>query len=134
MVTYPPFSVLPNRPSSATPARPLLGGPSWRVAQLVAALCVLSLADLFFTIWAHHYTPFHECNPLARALLEHDAIEGLVLMKVALTGLGAGIFWHLRRHGQAEAALWALDGLYVLLALRWSDYTALTMTLGVAGI
>ena len=134
MVTYLPFPALLSRPAPATQARPLLGGPSWRVGHLVAALWVLSLADLAFTIWAHRYTPFHEANPLARALLEQDAIAGLILMKVLLTGLGAGIFWRLRRHGRAEAALWALDGLYVLLALRWSDYTAGTMTLGFTGV
>ena len=137
MVTFPPFQLRPCTALGATPplpARPLFGGPSWRVGQLVAALCVLSLADLFFTIWAHRYTPFHEGNPLARALLERDAIAGLVLFKAALTALGAGIFWRLRRHLRAEVALWALDGVYVMLALRWSDYTAVTMSLGISSL
>lgn len=106
---------------------------TWRVLQLVAVLWVLSLADLFFTLWAHLYTPFHEVNPIARALLEGGALAGLVAMKVSLTAFGAGIFWGLRRHGRAEAALWLVVGAYVLLALRWSAYTSAAIALGVGG-
>ena len=100
---------------------------TWRVAQLIAALWVLSLADLFFTLWAHHFTPFNELNPIARALLESQSFAGLVVMKLGLTGVGAGIFWYLRRYARAEVALWALVGVYVLLALRWSNYTVAAM-------
>ncbi len=138
MATSLPFRFFPRTASPAAspdvpPARPLLGGPTCRVAHLVATLCILSLADLCFTIWAHRYTDFLEANPIARLLLERNAIAGLVLMKVALTAFAAGIFWRLRRHGRAEAALWAMDAVYVLLMLRWSDYTAATMTLGYVG-
>jgi hypothetical protein len=100
---------------------------TWRVAQLIAALWVLSIADLLFTLWAHHFTPFNEVNPLARALLQSQSFAGLVAMKLGLTGLGAGIFWHLRRYARAEAVLWTLVGVYVLLALRWSNYTVEAM-------
>ena len=100
---------------------------TWRVAQLIAALWVLSLADLFFTLWAHQFTPFNELNPIARALLESQSFVGLVVMKLGLTGVGAGIFWYLRRYARAEVALWALVGVYVLLALRWSNYTVAAM-------
>ena len=102
----------------------------WRVAQLIAALWVLSLSDLFFTLWAHRFTDFNELNPLARALLDSRSFFGLVAMKLGLTALGAGIFWHLRRYARAEAALWALVGVYVLLALRWSNYTVAAMAIG----
>jgi hypothetical protein len=99
----------------------------WRVAQLIVALWVLSLADLCFTIWAHHFTPFVEENPLARALLDSQSFASLVAMKVGLTGLGAVIFWCLRRYAKAELALWLLVGVYVLLAVRWSNYTVEAM-------
>ena len=115
-ITAAPADLL-DRPLDFTSRRP------WRVAQLIIALWVLSLADLFFTIWAHHFTPFIEVNPLARALLERQSFAGLVAMKVGLTGVGAAIFWCLRRYAKAELALWLLVGVYVLLALRWSSYT-----------
>ena len=99
----------------------------WRVAQLIVALWVLSIADLLFTIWAHRFTSFNELNPLGRVLLESQSFIGLVSMKVGLTAVGAGIFWYLRRYARAEAALWVLVGLYFLLALRWSDYTVAAM-------
>jgi hypothetical protein len=106
------------------------GGRAWRVGQLVAMLWVLSLADLFFTIWAHRFTAFHEVNPVARGLLEHHWLVGLVLMKLTLTYIGATIFWRLRDHRRAEAALWSLVGAYILLALRWSAYTSTAIALG----
>ena len=112
----------------------LLGRPydferrrTWRVAQLIALLWVLSIADLLFTLWAHWFTPFNELNPIARALLNSQSFAGLVVMKVGLTGVGATIFWYLRRYAKAELALWALVGVYVLLAWRWSDYTTAAM-------
>jgi hypothetical protein len=115
-ITVAPADLLDRRPDFAS-RRP------WRVAQLIAALWVLSLADLFFTLWAHQFTPFNELNPLARALLDSQSFAGLVVMKVGLTGVGAAIFWCLRRYAKAELALWLLVGVYVLLALRWSNYT-----------
>ena len=79
--------------------------------------------QLLFTIWAHRCTPFHELNPLARALLAQNSLGGLVLFKIALTAFGTGIFWRLRDHGRAEAALWGVVCVYVALAVRWSNYT-----------
>jgi hypothetical protein len=102
-----------------------------RVGELIVILCALSLCDLLFTLWAHRWTPFEEGNPIARILLNNELILPLVMMKVGLTGLAAWIFWHLRRHGRAEAALWGVVALYVLLAVRWSDYTSSIMLLGV---
>jgi len=95
-----------------------------RVAELLIVVCILSLADLIFTVWAHVVTPadFIEVNPLARDLLGHG-IFGLVVMKLALTGLGVGIFWRLRRYLRAEAALWVLALVYVMLTFRWNSYT-----------
>jgi hypothetical protein len=93
-----------------------------RVVHLLSVLWVLSMADLFFTVWAHRFTPFHEANPLARALLNTPA--ALVAFKLFLTATGSTIFWRLRPHGRAEAGLWAVVAAYVLLTIRWSQYTA----------
>jgi hypothetical protein len=102
---------------------------SRRVLELVLVLWLLSMADLVFTIWAHHFTAFHEVNPIARALLVQEMVVAVVLFKLALTALGTLIFWWLRHHTQAEVAMWALVAVYVILTVRWSNYTIITATI-----
>ena len=93
------------------------------MSHLLVLLCFLSLVDLSFTLWAQQFTPFLELNPIARRLLHQHDVAGLVLMKLSLTAIGATIFWRLRSHARAELALWGLVAIYVLLTLRWSNYT-----------
>ena len=112
------------------PIRWIDGCRARRVAELIAVLWLLSLADLVFTIWAELFTPFCELNPLAAHLLHHGRITALIAGKVALTGLGAAIFWRLRRHARAELALWLVVMVYVVLTIRWSDYTNQVIALG----
>ena len=100
-----------------------------RVAQGICVLWLLSLSDLLFTLWAHIFTPFHELNPLAKALLDGDQVVTLVLLKLVSTTVGATIFWRLREHGRAEIGLWLVVSAYVLLAFRWSSYTVGVMAL-----
>jgi hypothetical protein len=101
------------------------------MGELLGILWMLSLADLFFTLWAHRFTSFYEANPIARAMLSAGAIGALILFKLSLTLIGSGIFWRARRHARAELALWAIVGVYVLLMFQWSDYTygAVMMTM-----
>jgi hypothetical protein len=94
-----------------------------RVVPLLTALWALSLADLYFTLWAHHYTPFMELNPLARWMLLSGSIGLLVAYKVSLTGVAATVFWRLRRYARAELALWLIVVVYIMLALQWANYT-----------
>ena len=108
------------------------GSRARRVTQGIAILWVLSMSDLFFTLWAHTFTPFDEMNPLAAALLNQGLFGMLVTMKVGLTFLGATIFWRLRGHGRAELAMWAVVIVYVLLTIRWSGYTVGVMALSTA--
>jgi hypothetical protein len=108
------------------------GARTRRTLELLVILWVLALCDLFFTIWAHIFTPFRELNPLADQLLQHDRIFWLVVGKVALTGLGSAIFWRLRRHTRVELALWAVVIVYVFLTFRWSGYTTEVLAIGQA--
>jgi len=64
-----------------------------RVAELLIVVCILSLADLIFTVWAHVVTPadFIEVNPLARTSWG-IGIFGLVVMKLALTAWASASF------------------------------------------
>ena len=114
----------------ALPTRWGEGSRARRVSQGIGVLWVLSLSDLFFTLWEHTFTPFDELNPLAAVLLDQGLFGMLVVFKIGLTFLGATIFWRLRGHWRAEAAMWACVIMYVLLALRWSSYTVGVMALG----
>jgi hypothetical protein len=98
-----------------------------RVAELIGILWMLSMADLFFTLWAHFFTPFYELNPVASYMLHRNLVPSLILFKLVVTAIGTQIFWRLRTHGRAELALWAVVGVYVMLAVRWSTYTASAM-------
>jgi hypothetical protein len=112
---------------------PLIDGArTRRTVELLVILWVLALCDLFFTIWAHIFTPFCELNPLAEQLLQRNKIAWLVAGKVALTGLGTAIFWRLRRHTRVELALWAVVLVYVALTFRWSGYTTEVLAMGSA--
>jgi hypothetical protein len=94
-----------------------------RMVCLVVVLWTLALADLFFTLWAHFFTPFYEMNPIARALLTPDYLPVLVLLKLELTAFGCTVFWRLRHRTSSEFAVWGVVLVYLLLAVRWSDYT-----------
>jgi uncharacterized protein DUF5658 len=110
------------------------GSRARRVTQGIAILWLLSLSDLFFTLWAHTFTPFDELNPIAAALLDQGFFGILVTVKLGLTFIGASIFWYLRGHGRAEIAMWAVVLAYLLLAIRWSSYTAGVMALAGAAV
>jgi hypothetical protein len=102
---------------------------SRRVAELIGIVWFLSLIDLFFTLWAHFCTSFHELNPLASYMLKQNLVPSLILFKLVVTAFGTLVFWRIRNYGRAEVALWALVGVYVMLAVRWSAYTTSAMAL-----
>ena len=97
--------------------------PSRRTGELLLAVWLLSLADLFFTIWAHLFTPFREMNPIAGVMLGRGLIPSLIIYKLTVTLLGTAIFWRVRHDSKARFALWGVVMVYVLLAIRWGDYT-----------
>ena len=106
----------------ATPIHFIFSVRHRRVLELLGVLWLLSLADLFFTIWAHRFTAFDELNPIAQAMLSHGTLGALVLFKVLMTGMGTMIFWSVRSHGRAELGLWMIVLVYVALTIRWSHY------------
>ncbi|MFN4244139.1 MAG: DUF5658 family protein [Tepidisphaerales bacterium] len=106
------------------------GGASWwaptragRMAFLLAVLWVLSLADLYFTLWAHRWTPFVEGNPLAAKLLGSGMIVSVVLLKLTTTAAASCLFWRVRHYARAEAALWLVVLGMLVLAVLWKQYT-----------
>lgn len=90
-----------------------------RVIILLVMLFIMSITDLFFTLWAHYIRHFQELNPFAKLLLDNHAIFPLVISKICLTSLGIMIFWSLRRYLRAEVGLWLCIILYTALTIRW---------------
>ena len=101
-----------------------------RTIALIALIWLLALADLFFTMWAHQFTPFFELNPLARPFIQHNEMLLLALVKVFSTGISTGIFWVLRRHARAEWGLWVSVLIYFALMVRWNHYTDQILAMG----
>ena len=101
-----------------------------RMLVLMAALWLLSLADLAFTIWAHLCTPLYEANPIANTLLQHNDLGGLIAFKAATNLLGCWLLWQARDNARAEVALWGLVGVFILLLFRWSAYTSGALAMG----
>lgn len=107
-----------------------------RCFVLMVMIWVLSGADLFFTVWAHQFTPFVEGNPVAamlfqgmpgggeagvdRPLADYAAVGGLKLVTLVA---GTWILWPLRRTVQAEVGLWVLLVAFGYLMGLWSSYT-----------
>jgi hypothetical protein len=119
----------PSRASSMTlPAslRWLCDARSRRAGAMLGTLWVLALADLFFTIWAHRFPrfAFGEMNPIAAAMLGKGLVTSLVIYKLTVTLFAHDIFWRLRTNRRAQLALLAMVIVYVMLAVRWSEYTA----------
>lgn len=102
-----------------------------RALELLGILWLLAMADLLFTLWAHLYTPFHELNPWAGALLAHHKLAALAVMKILLTAGGTAILWRFRKSVSAQIAIWVVVLAYVVLMFRWSDYTTQILGLGI---
>lgn len=94
-----------------------------RISELLIVLWTFSMADLFFTLWAHRFTPFIELNPFAGALLGNNLVASVVLYKLTLMLFATTIFWRTRTSPRTEFALWGLVLVYGLLMIRWSNYT-----------
>lgn len=94
---------------------------SLQMMVLLPILWGLCIADLWFTVWAHVYTPFYELNPIANHLLENN-LGSLIAFKIGLTLFGSSIFWWLRKHKSSRIAVWTLMVIYSCLMLDWMHY------------
>jgi hypothetical protein len=94
-----------------------------RMAALIAAIAVLSAADLYITLLYLGSVGMSEANPLARWVMATSSTGFLVWWKSLSVGLACAIFWTTRRHRSAEAAAWACCALLVWLTVRWTAYS-----------
>jgi len=93
---------------------------SRRIVLLLAAIWMINLFDLTFTVLAHNTGNFVEANPIARALLDNR--PALLAFKLGAMVIATGILVCLRRHWLAELGCWFLCGAFATLAFMWLVY------------
>ena len=116
MVTRPRARVSWWRRARNVPAR------SRRVAILLVAVMIISLADLDMTLAYAASGGMIEANPLARAVMSYGSSGVLAVWKIASVALCVGILFRTRSRRSAEIATWACFLVLVWLSFRWEKY------------
>jgi hypothetical protein len=94
---------------------------SRRVLLTLAAVWVISIFDLGYTLSESGTEDFCEANPLAAKLLGGPE-QFVVVYKFGLLGVGTLILLMLRRYAVAELACWFLFVFKLYVAVRWYGY------------
>lgn len=92
-----------------------------RVLLAMAAVWVLNVFDLGFTLVESAHGHFVELNPIAASFLGH-ADHLLVAYKFGLLTFGTTILLLLRHHRMSELGCWMLLAAYVYVGVRWYAY------------
>ena len=95
-----------------------------RVMLLLAAVVVLSLGDLLFTLLYLSTTGMIEANPIAAYLIRTThSWEALAVFKLATVGLCVALLYRVRRYPEGEFAAWGAATIMVMLTIHWNHYT-----------
>jgi hypothetical protein len=101
-----------------------------RVLCLLAAVVVLSLADLYMTLVHLLHFGMLEANPLARAIMEYGSPAALIIWKLLTVGLAVGILFAARARRTAEWAAAFCCLTLVCLTGRWISYNIQVAAIG----
>ncbi len=94
---------------------------SRRVLLTLAAVWVIAVFDLGYTLAESGTADFTELNPVAAKLLNGPP-TAVIAYKFALLSVGTLILLALRRHAIAELACWFLFVAELYVAVRWYGY------------
>lgn len=128
-----PDGELPRRSSHPTLALPLelrfryLVRPR-RVLFILAAVWVLNLFDLHYTLLEAPQRHFRELNPVAAQLLCGPP-HLLIAYKLLLVAIGSAIMLSLRNHRATELGCWLIFATYAFVGVCWQAYYAHAMDL-----
>jgi len=106
------------------PARFGFGGwlnRSRRVLLTLAAVWVVGIFDLGYTLAEWGTSDFAEANPVAAKVLS-QSVRTAVLFKFGLLGVSSLILLAVRRHFIAELGCWFLFVTMMYVAIRWYCY------------
>lgn len=101
----------------------VLGDRPRRVLVLLAAIVVLSLADLAITLSHLRSTGMVEANPVAAFLIRHTGSAwALGLFKVGTVMACVLLLFRVRHHVQGEIASWLALFILVGVSVMWHYY------------
>jgi hypothetical protein len=93
------------------------------VTRSLVLVVVLSLLDLVWTLLASQAGSMRELNPVGGRLIDDPAM--LIVFKVAMTGLAAGLMFKLRHYRRAQLASWWACLILTLLTVRWLTFNSM---------
>jgi hypothetical protein len=93
------------------------------VTRSLVLVVALSLLDLIWTLLASQAGTMRELNPVGGRLIEDPAT--LIVFKVAMTGLAAGLIFKLRYYRRAQLASWWACLILTLLTVRWLTFNSM---------
>lgn len=95
---------------------------SIRVTVLLAAVLVMSMADLLLTLIYVTQAGLLESNPLARMVMRDSGVEGVVIWKLLTVGLATFIFYMARKRLSGELGLVVSCAVLGWLMIHWTTY------------
>jgi Na+/phosphate symporter len=101
---------------------PAIERRAFRVIALIAAIVVLSIADLHMTLMFLRGVGMSEGNPIARWIISHNSGELLIVYKLGLVALGCFLFYAARRTRLAEVGCWFCFAMLIWLTMQWASY------------
>jgi hypothetical protein len=96
------------------------------VLLAVAAIWIISVLDLGYTLLESLNSGFVELNPVAAGLIGGSTAT-LVSYKLTLLLISTTVLLICRRHRVAELGCWLLLSVYVYVALCWCSYYELRL-------
>jgi hypothetical protein len=93
------------------------------VTRSLMLVVALSLLDLIWTLLASQAGTMRELNPVGGRLIDDPA--KLILFKVAMTALAAGLIFKLRYYRRAQLASWWACLILTLLTVRWLTFKSM---------
>jgi hypothetical protein len=96
-----------------------------RLGVVLAAVAVLSAADLVFTLMFMRTTGLFEQNPLVCMLARAtDSPVAIALYKALTVGVAVALLYRLRASRLAEGAAWFSLAVLVSLSIQWLRYSS----------
>ena len=93
------------------------------VIRSLMLVVALSLLDLIWTLLASQAGTMRELNPVGSRLINDPTM--LILFKVVMTGLAAGLIFKLRYYRRAQLASWWACLILTLLTVRWLTFNSM---------
>lgn len=99
-----------------------VGGRGHRVIALLAAVVILSLADLYMTLTHAMSVGMLEQNPVARMIMAYGSPQGLIAWKLLTVGFAVWVMYRLRARPSAELGAVFCVAVLTWLTCRWTTY------------